>query len=87
MEEDGEKADENMADNKYKIKTHHEIQDFGSLKVHDPKHIGLEEVSPLEGKNGKFKDEIDDEVEGEEMDTTQQTKPETIKQESKVVMK
>lgn len=27
----------------------------------DPKHIGLEEVSPLEGRNGMLKDDIDDE--------------------------
>jgi len=31
----------------------------------DPKHIGLEEVSPLEGRNGALKDEIDDEIEGQ----------------------
>jgi len=29
------------------------------------KHIGLEEVSPLEGINGELKDEIDDEIEGQ----------------------
>jgi len=33
-------------------KCHHRIEDFGKLNCDGPKHIGLEEVSPLEGKNG-----------------------------------
>ena len=31
----------------HKLKTHHEIDDFGQLGT-GKKHIGLEEVSPLE---------------------------------------
>jgi len=42
---------ESMSIRDYKVKTHHTIKDFGSLKFYDPKHIGLEEVSPLEGAN------------------------------------
>jgi len=35
----------------YKVKTHHVIEDFGCLHFYDAKHIGLEEVSPLEERH------------------------------------
>lgn len=60
--DDDKQADEDCEDADAKVKTHHRIDDFGSLKLDDPKHIGLEEVSPLEGKNGVLKDNIDDEI-------------------------
>lgn len=66
IKNDGEISSDEDADGdgnkEYKVKTHHEIQDFGSLKLDDPKHIGLEEVSPLEGRHGQLKDEMDDEL-------------------------
>ena len=43
-------------DSLYRVKTHHNISDFGCLKMDDVKHVGLEEVSPLEGTNGKLKE-------------------------------